>query len=252
MKTNFIMDIKKSGINKKIRKFRQQRLSADELVTRYSPTEEKLKVRSPVPISENGADTSPFLFLETLYKPDDCIFIGNGNHIDSAVLEVSHWLDIIDTLLRDESGESVGLPEYNYIIANPLPRTEAVAGNFKMMCREEEMVTQYRFTVLEFHDVGMEKQLAFCLYMLDLRFPVAAIINTGTQNIQCWLELNCQNRKEWEKEVEQLIFDLSIRQLGVDWGCHNAAMYSRFPGHFREDEQKWQRLLYLNGRKDEN
>ena len=115
-----------------------------------------------------------------------------------------------------------------------------------MSLRADSCVAEYRFAVVEFDSIPIEKQYAFWACTIQNNFPVAALVHSGGKSIHGWVRVNCKNIDEWRTRVEDELFTNLLVPLGADKMCRNPSRMSRMPGHFRSDKGQWQRLLYLN------
>ena len=200
-------------------------------------TVESIMARSPVllsfPQEEAGWRT-----LETLYKPDDILYIGDDQlpgRPGSTVKSAREWI-------RDLKGKPVPFPK---IIANPLSGKPAPtkANPDKLTYRGDGNVVQWRFMLVEFDGMTFENQLAFWAVSM---LPVAALVVSGGKSIHGWVQVDCESKEEWDREIEQSLFPSYLVPLGVDGACKNEARLSRLPGHVRKDTGRMQQLIYLS------
>ena len=110
-------------------------------------------------------------------------------------------------------------------------------------------MADYRFCVVEFDSVPIDKQFAFWAAMITRNFPVAALVHSGGKSIHGWVRVSCKNYQEWLQKVDNDLFQEMLIPLGADRMCRNPSRMSRLPGHFRREKGQWQKLIYLNSEK---
>lgn len=181
----------------------------------------------------NSPEQHPFLLLDSLYSPDDNLFIG-GTY-DTEVQPVREWIRHIT------ANGTNALP---HVIPNPLTGSQHKTKSGKMSFRCDAAVKDFRFAVVEFDNLSREDQLAF---WAAVPLPVAALIDSGGKSIHGWIRIAGVNSEdEWSRQVETELYARRLVPLGVDPACRNESRLSRLPGHYRAEKQRWQRLLYLN------
>ncbi|WP_136063703.1 hypothetical protein [Pontiella sulfatireligans] len=187
---------------------------------------------SPVPlIYEPQHDAR--LILETLYRPDDILFI--GERYDTVVHPVSEWLRIID-----KQG-TAGLP---HIVPNPVTGGKHPAQSRKPSFRCDAAIKSFRFCIIEFDNLSRAEQLAF---WAAVPLPVAALIDSGNKSVHGWIAVEgVSTNQEWEEQIKIELYARRFIPMGVDPSCRNESRLSRLPGHLRAGTQRYQRLLYLN------
>jgi hypothetical protein len=168
------------------------------------------------------------LLLETLYTPDEYLFI--GDRFDTQVKTASEWLN-------DEQ-----LTGYPHIIPNPMTGEMGTTKSGTPSYRADSCVKFFRFVVVEFDGLSRADQIAFWL-TADL--PVSVIIDSGGKSLHGWVRVDVPDRQTWERDIEGKLFDMLV-PVGADPMCRNEARLSRLPGHFRSENKRWQRILYLN------
>lgn len=195
-------------------------------------TEGDLIGRSPAEVIGDHRDA---LSILSIYDSKAFLFV--GDRCDTEVRTVEEWVPILSR---------PGLPGYPLIIPNPLSGKPGLtkAGTLSMRC--DATVADFRFAIAEFDGRPESEQVAFWLAAIDRGLPVAAVIHSGGKSIHGWLAVNCADQADWEASVEQRLFPEILVPMGCDPACRNESRLSRLPGHFREDKQRLQRLLYLN------
>lgn len=185
----------------------------------------------------NGDYRDALLLLDTLYGPEESLFI--GNQYGQGVRKVSEWKPYIE-------GSAPALVNLPHLIPNPLSGDLGLtkSGNKSMRC--DDCVADFRFAVVEFDNRPQEEQVAFWLAAIDKSWPVAAVIHSGGKSLHGWLAVKCNDCADWEQSIEQRLFPKLLVPMGCDRACRNESRLSRLPGHFRTEKGNWQRLLYLN------
>ncbi|HNS91236.1 MAG TPA: hypothetical protein PKJ72_14455, partial [Deltaproteobacteria bacterium] len=105
----------------------------------------------------------------------------------------------------------------------------------------------YRYCVVEFDDLSREDQIRF---WSSAHLPIVALIDTGGKSIHAWLQVSklaeVRTLDEWDEQIKVRLYEKLLIPLGVDPQCKNASRLSRLPGHFREEKNSMQRLLWLS------
>ena len=193
------------------------------------PTDEmELMESSPVRL---GVDEGRQL-LETLYKPDEFLFIGDV--YDKTVKPVSQWLEY-------------GF-DFPHIIPNPMTGEFGETADGVESRRCEATVADLRYAVCEMDDVPLEKQVAFWLKCISIKIPVAAIIHSGKKSLHGWVRVDCgTDTEKWDRDVKGWLFNEFGVRYGFDKACATKARLSRMAGHKRNGAGE-QRLLYLESK----
>jgi len=178
----------------------------------------------------HGAENDGRVLLETLYKPDEYLFIGSV--YDKTVKQVKDWLN--------------GSIDFPHIIPNPMTGDFAITGNGTESRRCEGTVADLRYAVCEMDGVPLNQQVAFWNKAIK-KLPVAAVIHSGGKSLHGWIKVDCgTDTEKWEKDVKGWLFGQFGKMYGFDMACSNRARLSRMPGHLRDNRSR-QVLLYLNG-----
>jgi len=181
------------------------------------------------------------LLLETLYRPEDLLWVGDRNEpgsIGDTVRTAGEWIAIFRN----------GGATAPHIIPNPLTGTPAPtkAGD-KISLRGDSNVATYRFCMVEFDNLNKVDQIRF---WSAIKLPIVCLIDSGGKSIHAWLEVSklaqVERSGEWEEHVKCSLYNEILMPLGVDTACSNPARLSRLPGHYRSEKQAWQRLLWLS------
>lgn len=180
-------------------------------------------------------------FLETVFKADDLVFI--GNQLEPGVLgvnirSVSHWLEYLHT------GGTVG-PLY---IVNPLTGEPAPKrGGDGISYRSDSNVKRYCHALIEFDNLPMQDQLRF---WLSIRLPVVSLVDSGGKSIHGLLDVTqlaeVGDADAWSNLIKYRLYKERLEHLGIDVACSNPARMSRLPGVKRPETKRYQRLLWLS------
>jgi hypothetical protein len=193
-----------------------------------------IRNRSVIPIPENQAEHS-VLLLDTLYQPDEQVFIGEREEPGRPGINIrtakEWWIRMHFTLEQPQ-----------LIVANPLTGTAGKTKMGKESFRCDDCVKDRRYAVVEFDNMKMEDQIAF---WFAIQLPVVCIIHSGNKSLHAWIKVDCKSESAWKTYVEERLFDRILRPIGADTSCRNESRMSRLPGVVRPDTKQWQRLIYL-------
>jgi hypothetical protein len=199
--------------------------------------EAEIHSRSAIRLDDEPAE-DPVLLLESIYRPDDVLFI--GGQYDEAVKPVKEWLKLF------KAGS--GVPPHiipNVLTGKPAPKKSEKGTTL----RGDNNVLGFNVAVAEMDGRPRAEQLAFWL-TVDL--PIVALIDSAGKSIHAWVATpGIETAEQWDTEVEVGLFGQWLIPLGCDPACKNEARLSRMPGHLRKKTGKMQRLLYVapGGRK---
>lgn len=204
------------------------------------PDEADLWESSPIHLDwEPQEDAGKFLFA--MFEPGDLIFIGERHEagtLGGTIRPAAEWIKHFQS-----SGKTAA-----YILINPLnglPAEKKTAEGETF--RGDGNVSVFRYAMAEFDGLSREDQVRF---WTAARLPLVALIDSGGKSIHAWLDVsrlaNVQTAADWQREIRGRLYDQALIPLGVDSACSNPARLSRLPGHFREEMEKYQRILWLN------
>lgn len=195
--------------------------------------------RSPIRLWEEPKD-DPVLLLETLFKPDDLIWIGEHDHpgaLGKTIQTAEKWI----TYFRNGG---VTAP---HIIPNPMSGQEGTTKTGEPSFRSDNTVKTYWYCMVEFDDLSREDQLGF---WSAVRLPVVALIDSGGKSIHSWLRVSklaqVETFDQWTTQIKGRLYDQILRPMEVDASCSNPSRLSRLPGHYRTEKGAYQRLLWLS------
>ena len=206
----------------------------DHLLEKGKGTEEvDFWEASPERLPDSPAKDAKLL-LQTIYDPDDCLFI--GTQYDTKVRTVDQWIDLF-------KNNPMPLP---FICPNPLDGQLHPTKSGALSYRCDEAVCKFKFTVLEFDTLSRNEQFAFWGEMLN-ELPLVTLIDSGNKSIHAWIRVpDVHTLEEWKIKIEQKFFEQCLKPLGIDTACKNPSHMSRLPGCIRKGTGRWQKLLYLN------
>jgi hypothetical protein len=195
---------------------------------------------SPVRLFDTP-ETDRIMLLETLFAPDDLVFIGDryedgvvGHNIRTATA----WNGFF------QAGGKAG----PFIIVNPLTGIPAPkkSGDGDTQ-RGDFNVATFRHCLVEFDNLGREDQVRF---WSAAKLPILALIDSGGKSIHAWLDVSklspVTSGEQWNQEIKIKLYEKILCPLGVDRLCCNPSRLSRLPGHLRAETGKMQRLLWLS------
>lgn len=181
------------------------------------------------------------LLLETLFQPDDPIWIGDRHQAGVAG-------ETIRTAAEWNTHFRAGGKTAPHIILNPLTGTATAKkiGDGETL-RGDGNVSTYRYCMAEFDTLSREDQIRF---WSAVKLPIIALIDSGGKSIHAWLQVSkiatVTTLEQWATEIKGRLYDRLLTPLGVDAACSNPARLSRLPGHFRTEKGAYQRLLWLS------
>jgi hypothetical protein len=195
---------------------------------------------SPLRLLKEPKDDPAFL-LETLYEPTDLIFIGDRHQagiVGDTIRTAEEWI----AYFRN-GGKTAPFVIINPLTGTPAPTKTGDATTF----RGDANVKTFRYCLAEFDSLSREDQIRF---WSAAKLPVVCLIDSGGKSIHAWLDIkklaDVRTPEKWQSEIKQNLYDRLLTPLGVDAACSNPARLSRLPGHYREEKQAFQRLLWLS------
>ena len=201
--------------------------------------EEDLCKVSPVEFpSEPGGGQAGFL-LQSLYQPEEYLFLGHrhSRHVST----VAEWLDALGKVRQ------VCWP---HIIPNPLTGKKHLTKAGKASYRCDAAVAAFRFMLVEFDEMEMDRQLAFWHSVIRQGLlKVAAIIDSGGKSLHAWVAVDLPDQSAWDQYVREEAYNKDhgiLTSMGADPQCKNPGRLSRLPDHYRDEKRQFQRLLYLD------
>lgn len=187
--------------------------------------------RSPVRLTDDPI-ADGVLLLETLYQPGEHLFI--GEQTERMVLTVDRWIKALKTRRY-----------WPHIMPNPLTGQSAKTQTGKMSPRCDAAVAAFRYAVVEFDEISVDRQRRFWSNIIDRQLlDVAAVIDSGGKSLHGWVRVDCPDRGTWDREVRDRLFRQFLVPIGADRACANPSRLSRLPGHQRRPD-RLQQLLYL-------
>lgn len=188
----------------------------------------------------NDPKQDPGLLLETLFQPDDLIWIG-GRHepgiLEKNIRTASSWNDHFRT----------GGATSEHIIINPLTGLLGFTKDGKPSYRADDCVKDFRYCLIEFDTLNRQDQIRF---WSAVKLPIVALIDSGGKSLHCWIDVQklarVETPEQWAEIIGGRLYDQILRPLGVDSNCKNPARLSRLPGHYRQEKKAMQKLLWLS------
>lgn len=180
------------------------------------------------------------LLLETLYSPDEYIFIGRQydagrDSVRTVGAWIEHFRGVTDAV---EAGR-----RWPLIAPNPLSGDQHLTKDGKPSFRADACVAALRFCLAEFDAIPKGGQLSF---WRGIRLPLVALIDTGGKSYHAWIRVDCRDAREWDEKVRGELYGRFFEPLGLDGACKNPGRLSRLPGVVREGKNAFQQLVYVN------
>lgn len=205
---------------------------------------------SPVDVSS----CSTAGFLEAMYGPDERVLIFTDFYSQGQFI---YWCGRGGFRLARRQGVPAvrselpaGGPDGVWFLCQPVsgewklnPRSLDVRGNAKMSRRSEEVVTSWRYLVLESDDAPAELWIRL---LAKLPLPIAAIYTSGGRSIHALVKIDAESKDYWDRYKALVVPILSL--LGADAAAITAVRLTRLPGCMRGG--RMQQLLYLDPRPD--
>jgi len=203
-----------------------------DVFTKGQPTDPmELMEASPFRLTDVEGEMEAKVLIETLYSPDDHLFIGDT--YTREVKTASEWL-------------TSDLSMHPHIIPNPMTGMVGQTSEGKDSMRCEATVADLRYAVCEMDEVSLDLQVAFWMRCIEMNLPIAAIIHSGSKSLHGWVHVKCeQDAEKWDRDVKGWLFGEFGVRYGFDKACATKARLSRLAGHKR-DGKGIQRLLFLD------
>lgn len=199
---------------------------------------------SPVPIPpEPWKQTA--CFLGAMYEETDYLFCGEQYHegkIGKNVLMAKHWRQLVNITQS-------ALP-YPLLIANPLTGKNALTKEGKPSPRCAASVKWHRYALVEFDAMPLNDQCAFWAGVIATgTLPLRSLVYSGNKSLHGLIEVDAPDRAQWDKRIEVLLFAThnpnAPKDRQADRACRNPDRMTRLAGAWRQDKNKWQRLVWL-------
>jgi hypothetical protein len=121
----------------------------------------------------------------------------------------------------------------------PNPRVTDDHGRPRLSRRSEEVVTSWRYLVLESDNAPEDLWLNF---LAQVPLPIAAIYTSGGKSIHALVKVDVGSKAEWDR-IKKMIMPL-FSKLGADPAALTAVRLTRLPCCMRGNRP--QRLLFLD------
>ena len=187
---------------------------------------------SPIRLLDDPLHDS-ILFLKTLYKSDERIFIGDRIQpgiMGQTIRAVPDWIDYFKN--RGKTAP--------FIVLNPLTGQPALTkSRDKETLRGDGNIASYKYCMAEFDNLGREDQIKF---WSAVKLPIVALIDSGNKSIHGIIR-SIKTGRKWRHpkigiaQIKQRLYERILKPLGVDGACSNPARLSRLPGHFRSEKK---------------
>lgn len=198
----------------------------------------------PEPQTEDECAAQMALYIAVSFKPGEhlelcCWKPGKGGRLipdrqgDIQVLdnndteEALRDSDAIRSMVRDEplGGILVGLNPVN------------VSPDFKGYAPTDEMVSDYRFALLESDEMSIDEQWA---KVKEMRLPIQSCVYSGGKSLHLKCHIDAGPNGELYKErVAKLIEHVNRFGFRADTNCRNASRLTRLPGALRDGKRQY-------------
>jgi hypothetical protein len=240
------------GVSAAPRAPEQKRLDFDlEALKRFCRADLRVDhawLRSRSPIDPDGVSSD--LFLGHLYKPGERVLVFTTFKSQGQFI---HWIGRGSFRLAPRPGIKAvasklptASPDGVWFLCQPItgewkpnPRSPDEHGRPKMSRRSEEVVTAWRYLVLESDSAPEDLWLNF---LAQVPLPIAAIYTSGGRSIHALVKVDAGSKTAWDR-IKKMITPL-FSKLGADPGALTAVRLTRLPGCMRGNQP--QKLLYLN------
>ena len=201
---------------------------------------------SPVPVE----DLTPTDFLNSIYLKGEKVlifthFYSQGDYaqrIGGSMWRLAKRPGVLGVKSALPRGGADGVWFLNQPVSGEWkinPRSTDDLGRPKMSRRSEEVVTSWRYLVLESDEAPANLWVRF---LVKLPLPIVAIYTSAGRSIHALVKVDAPN-KQWWDSYKNMISGL-LSKLGADPAAITALRLTRLPGCYRNG--KLQRLLYLD------
>ena len=195
---------------------------------------------SPIRLHD-GPEMDPVLFLETVFQPNELIFIGDRYEdgvIGQSIRTAAAWIEF-----SKAGGTSGPYIIINTFTGNPAPKKNNEGDSYRC----DGAIKSFRHCLVEFDNLCRVDQIRF---WSAAKLPIRALIDSGGKSIHAWLDVskisNVSNGDQWDREIKIGLYEKALVPLGIDRACCNPSRLSRLPGYFRAEKGRFQRLLWLS------
>ena len=208
-------------------------------------TEADLWESSPIRLmGEPAADA--VLLLENRYDGNDFLWAADRHEpgAPNTIRPVCEWISLI-------TAGKIELPPF--FIINPLTGLPAPKKSGDgITYRGDDNIKRFRYCLAEFDNLSREDQIKF---WSACKLPIRALIDSGNKSIHAIIDVpklaTVQNLTDWATHIKGRLYSQILVPMGVDAACSNPSRLSRLPGHYREEKQSFQKLLWLSPKEDE-
>jgi hypothetical protein len=195
---------------------------------------------SPIRLCE-PREYDPILFLNTMYDPDDLIWMGeryDPGVMGRNIMTVADWIKLIRL-----TGKTAPFFIINPLSGQSAPKMAGLGDTY----RGDRNVKTFKYALVEFDTLTHEDQIRF---WSAVKLPIHCLVDTGGKSIHALVDVQTMAKIEtydqWQSLIKNNLYDLHLTPMGVDSNCSNPARLSRLPGHYRIEKNNWQRLIWLS------
>jgi hypothetical protein len=205
-------------------------------------TDNEVDLWEASPVKPSGApNEDAALFLCTLFKPDDFVFIGDRREpgvVGQNLLSAAAWVAFIQ-----KGGKAGPFIIINPLSGQPAPKKSGDGDSY----RGDSNVKVFRYCLVEFDNLPREDQIRF---WSAAKLFIVALIDSGGKSIHAWLDVQklytVTTTEEWDTKIKIDLYEKALLPLGVDRACCNPSRLSRFPGWHRSETGNFHKLLWLS------
>jgi hypothetical protein len=195
---------------------------------------------SPIRLCE-PREYDPILFLNTMYDPDDLIWMGeryDPGVMGRNIMTVADWIKLIRL-----TGKTAPFFIINPLSGQSAPKMSGLGETY----RGDRNVKTFKYALVEFDTLTHEDQIRF---WSAVKLPIRCLVDTGGKSIHALVDVRktakIETYDQWQSLIKSSLYDQHLTPMGVDSNCSNPARLSRLPGHFRAEKNSWQRLIWLS------
>ena len=187
-------------------------------------------------------------YLNALFQPEEYVgFVANSIQSEPDQNGVRKWIpfgkgvysitagELVAELARCSDNISSVIGDCDeggaWIRFNPLDGKGVADAN----------VTDFRFTLLESDEIGINEQWSICK---KLELPIAAVVHSGGKSLHAIVRIDAHDYKEYQNRVDSLYDICKKNGLMIDRKNRNPSRLSRMPGVYRAGKR--QRLVAVN------
>lgn len=187
-------------------------------------------------------------YLNALFQPEEYVgFVANSIKSEPDQNGNSKWIPGGKGVYSDTAGELIEkLSHCTNDLGNVIGDCEEGGAWIRFNPLDgkgvsDSNVTDYRFTLLESDEIGINEQWSI---LKKLEIPCAAVVHSGGKSIHAIVRIDAHDYKEYQNRVDSLYDICKKNGLMIDRKNRNPSRLSRMPGVYRGGTR--QRLIAVN------